>query len=95
MESETVEAAMLATARYACRIHRNDRFEGVYWVESRYSRRGWWSILWRWPRLEGGLFIRSTGTTLPVFCKTRDEAIGWAWTLAEQQNSLKVPANMA
>ncbi len=87
----TVDALMLLVAGARIRIHvqpENRR----WWVQSRFTpRRGWWAVLWPWPDgqtyspwHESGPYKQFPGLTLPVYCATREEAVAWAWVLAEQ-----------
>jgi hypothetical protein len=69
-------------------------FKDRAWVETRYTpRRGWWSVLWPWPEPVAILSLsgeeiplrQGCGLTLPVYCRTKQEAADWAWCLADQK----------
>jgi hypothetical protein len=86
--ADSIEALMLKIAGTPKRVHTHEYRR--WWVESRWCRRGWYSVLWPLPiRSYDGVprdercFEQRSGRTLPVYCRTRDEAVEWAWKLAD------------
>jgi hypothetical protein len=83
-QAATAKALMLKIAGSPKRVHEY----GSVWIESRWCRRGWWAVLWPLPRqkyiLDYKPVVQDPGVTLPVYCRTREEAVDWAKTLAEQ-----------
>jgi hypothetical protein len=89
--SATPPLLMLKVAGSPRRVHCREPFNERFWVESRWCWRGWWSVLWPWPDGNWQRVRQFPGLTLPVYCRTREEAVEWAFTLAAQ---LEQPANM-